>query len=290
MSASFPRLPEILIPGPSGDRSFRPPLVMGILNVTPDSFSDGGRHIGDAVERAEQMLADGADIVDVGGESTRPGAKAVTTDEEITRTAPVIAQLRKRGCRAPISIDTMKAAVAKAALDAGADIVNDVTAATHDSAMLPLCAARKCVLVLMHMRGTPRDMQARTDYAEVVGEVRDYLQARVQAAQGAGVARSRLWIDPGFGFAKLPQHNCELVARLEEIAQLGFPVLVGASRKSTLGQLTGRPVEDREPESLAAGLIAALNGASILRVHEPGPMKRALTVAQAMTQKTQGNG
>jgi dihydropteroate synthase len=290
MTAHFPNLNDILIPGPSGDRLFRPPLVMGILNVTPDSFSDGGRHSGNAVQHAERMLADGADVLDIGGESTRPGAAAVTVEEEIARTAPVIAELRKRGCLAPISIDTMKAAVAKAALDAGADIVNDVSAATHDPAMLFLCAERKCVLVLMHMRGTPRDMQTRTDYADVVGEVRHYLHARVEAAVKAGVTRQRLWIDPGFGFAKLPQHNCELVAGLEKLAQLGLPVLLGASRKSTLGQLTGRPVEDREPESLAAGLIAALNGASILRVHEPGPMKRALTVAQAMTQKTQGNG
>jgi dihydropteroate synthase len=289
MNVRFPKLPDIKIPGPSGDRLFRPPLVMGILNVTPDSFSDGGAHVQPA-EHALQMIADGADVIDIGGESTRPGASAVGVEEEIARTAPVITELRKRGCVAPISIDTMKAGVATAALDAGANIVNDVSAATHDPAMLALCAARKCVLILMHMRGDPRDMQKHTDYADLVGEVRNYLHARVEAAVKAGVARQRLWIDPGFGFAKLPQHNCELVARLDEIDQLGLPVMVGASRKSTLGHLTGRPVEDREPESLAAGLIAALNGASILRVHEPGPMKRALTVAQAMTQKTQGNG
>jgi dihydropteroate synthase len=148
--------------------------------------------------------------------------------------------------------------------------------------MLTLCAARGCVLILMHMRGTPRDMQQQTAYGDVVAEVRDYLAARAQAAQANGVVRERIWIDPGFGFAKLPPHNCLLVSRLGEIAQLGYPVLLGASRKSTLGQLTGRPVGDREPESMAAGLMAALNGASILRVHEPGPMKRALTVAQAM--------
>lgn len=285
MSASFPSLPDILIPGPAGDRPFRPPLVMGILNVTPDSFSDGGQlgGVGAAVAAADALLADGADILDIGGESTRSGAAAVSADDEIARTAPVIRELVARGCSAPISIDTMKVAVARAALDAGASIVNDVTAATHDPAMLSLCAEHGCVLVLMHMRGTPRDMQAQTDYADVVTEVRDYLAARVDAAVAAGVARHRLWIDPGFGFAKLPQHNCELVNALETLAGLGCPVLLGASRKSTLGQLTGRPVHDREPESLAAGLVGALKGASVLRVHEPGPMKRALIVAQAMT-------
>ncbi len=285
MSASFPSLPDILIPGPAGDRPFRPPLVMGILNVTPDSFSDGGQlgGVGAAVAAADALLADGADILDIGGESTRSGAAAVSADDEIARTAPVIRELVARGCSAPISIDTMKVAVARAALDAGANIVNDVTAATFDPAMLPLCAERGCVLVLMHMRGTPRDMQAQTDYADVVTEVRDYLAARIDAAVAAGVARHRLWIDPGFGFAKLPQHNCELVNALETLAGLGCPVLLGASRKSTLGQLTGRPVHDREPESLAAGLVGALKGASVLRVHEPGPMKRALIVAQAMT-------
>lgn len=285
MSASFPSLPDILIPGPAGDQPFRPPLVMGILNVTPDSFSDGGRlgGVGAAVAAADALLADGADIIDIGGESTRPGAAAVTAHDEIARTVPVIKALRDRGVTAPLSIDTMKAAVARAALDAGANIVNDVTAGTHDPAMLPLCAERGCVLVLMHMRGTPRDMQTRTDYPDVVGEVRDYLAARVEAAVAAGIARHRLWIDPGFGFAKLPEHNCELVNALETLAGLGCPVLLGASRKSTLGQLTGRPVNDREPESLAAGLVGALKGASVLRVHEPGPMKRALIVARAMT-------
>ncbi|MCG3182121.1 MAG: Dihydropteroate synthase [Planctomycetes bacterium] len=285
MSASFPSQPDILIPGPAGDQPFRPPLVMGILNVTPDSFSDGGRlgGVGAAVAAADALLAAGADIIDIGGESTRPGAAAVTADDEIARTVPVIKALRDRGVTAPLSIDTMKAAVARAALDAGANIVNDVTAGTHDPAMLPLCAERGCVLVLMHMRGTPRDMQTRTDYPDVVGEVRDYLAARVEAAVAAGIARHRLWIDPGFGFAKLPEHNCELVNALETLAGLGCPVLLGASRKSTLGQLTGRPVNDREPESLAAGLVGALKGASVLRVHEPGPMKRALIVARAMT-------
>jgi dihydropteroate synthase len=277
------------------DHFFRPapsplvapwPLVMGILNVTPDSFSDGGRLDGldAAVVAAEAMLADGADIIDIGGESTRPGADAVGAADEIARTAPVIRALRERGCVAPLSIDTMKAEVAEAALDAGADIVNDVTAGVHDPGMFALCAERGCVLILMHMRGTPRDMQARTDYIDVVREVGDYLRERAGIAVKSGVAREHVWIDPGFGFAKLPAQNCELIARLGEFVKLGFPVLVGASRKSTLGHLTGRPVDDRGPESLAAGLLAALRGASVIRTHEPGPMRRALTVARAMTQ------
>jgi len=277
MPAHFIARSDILI----GDRAFRAPLVMGILNVTPDSFSDGGAHA-DPVAHALRLAEEGADVLDIGGESTRPGAAAVTEDEERARTVPVISALRAQGCTTPISIDTSKAVVARAALDAGAQIVNDVSAGS-DPAMFRLCAERGCGLILMHMRGSPRDMQRQTDYADVVAEVKDYLAARAQAAQAAGVARERIWIDPGFGFAKLPAHNCELVARLDEIARLGYPVLLGASRKSTLGHLTGSPVHDREPESLAAGLMAALNGASILRVHLPGPMRRALTVAQAMS-------
>lgn len=290
MSVKFPSLPAIRIPGLPGDHAFTPPLVMGIVNVTPDSFSDGGNLTGTdaAVKYAERLIEDGADILDIGGESTRPGAHKVSIDEEIARTAPIVRTLRERGCTAPISIDTMKSEVAVAALDAGANILNDVTAGEHDDGMFRLCAARGCTLILMHMRGTPRDMQRQTEYADVVSEVRDYLQARVESAAAAGVARENVWIDPGFGFAKLPEHNCELVAKLGEIAALGLPVLLGASRKSTLGHLTGRPVTDREPESLAAALIGALNGASVLRVHEPGPVRRALAVAQAMTQGETG--
>lgn len=290
MSASFPKLPAIKIPGLSGDHAFTPPLVMGIVNVTPDSFSDGGKlsDVEAAIAHAERLLDEGADFLDIGGESTRPGAAEVSIDDEIARTAPVIRKLRERGCKAPISIDTMKAEVAEAALDAGANIVNDVTAGEHDQEMFRLCAARKCTLILMHMRGTPRDMQQQTDYTNVVSDVRTYLDARMDAAVQAGNPREHLWIDPGFGFAKLPRHNCELVAALSEFTKLGVPVLLGASRKSTLGHLTGSPVNDREPESLAAGIIGALNGASVLRVHQPGPMRRALSVVRAMTRGEAG--
>jgi dihydropteroate synthase len=255
---------------------------MGIVNVTPDSFSDGGRHMGEAaLAYALKLVEDGADILDIGGESTRPGAQPVPASDEIARTVPLIRALRQKGVSVPISIDTMKAEVAAAALDAGAELVNDVTAGS-DPAMFGLCARHKCLLILMHMQGTPRTMQQAPAYADVVGEVRDYLARRVQAAQDAGCARESLWIDPGFGFGKLPAHNLELLRRLPEFAVLGRPLVLGVSRKSTLGQLTDRPVNDREPESLTAGLIGAQHGASVLRVHEAGWMRRALVVARAL--------
>lgn len=260
------------------------PLVMGIVNVTPDSFSDGGRH--DSVQaglaHGLKLIADGADILDVGGESTRPGAAPVTPEQEQARVVPVIRALRAQGVKVPVSIDTRNASTARAALDAGADIVNDVSAATHDPRMLSLCAERHCVLILMHMKGDPTSMQQEPRYDDVVREVRDYLLGRVEAAVAAGCAREALWLDPGFGFGKLPEHNFALVRSLGELRATGHPVLLGVSRKSSLGRLTGRPVEDREPESLAAGLIGALKGASVLRVHEAGWMKRALRVAQAL--------
>ncbi|MCC6464721.1 MAG: dihydropteroate synthase [Planctomycetes bacterium] len=260
------------------------PLVMGIVNVTPDSFSDGGRYDApeQALQHASKLAQDGADILDIGGESTRSGAAAVSAADEIARTVPVIRALRERGVQLPISIDTSKAAVAEAALAAGANIVNDVTAGEGDPAMLPLCARAGCVVVLMHMRGTPRTMQQQTHYGDVVAEVRDYLASRLAAAVAAGCARRALMIDPGFGFGKLPEHNCRLVRELPVLAALQVPVLLGVSRKSTLGQLTGRPVEDREPESLAAALVGALKGAAVLRAHEPGPLKRAVAVLRAM--------
>ncbi len=266
------------------------PLLMGIVNVTPDSFSDGGKHAGagSAVQHAMKLVRDGADIIDIGGESTRPGAAPVDTQEEIARVVPVIREVRALAPNVAISIDTMKSQVASAALDAGADIVNDVTAGTIDPRILRVCAERECLLVLMHMVGTPRTMQDHPEYDDVVVEVRDYLAARAKAAENAGVPREHLWIDPGFGFGKLPRHNLELVARLGELTALGLPVLLGVSRKSTLGSLTGAPVQDREPESLAAGLMGALHAAAVLRVHEVGWMRRALTVARAM--QPQGDG
>lgn len=277
-------LPPQFLEVPSKPLASPWPLVMGIVNVTPDSFSDGGLYAGvdAAVEHGLRLAADGADMLDIGGESTRPGADAVSAVDEMARVVPVIRGLRERGVTLPFSVDTMKAEVAAAALDAGADMVNDVTAGTGDPAMFALCAERRCLLILMHMRGTPRTMQDTPQYDDVVSEVRDFLAARVEAAVDAGVPRDHLWIDPGFGFGKLPGHNLDLVRRLGEFAGLGLPVLLGMSRKSTLGGLTQRPVADREPESLAAGLMGALAGAAVLRVHNVAWMHRALTVARAM--------
>jgi len=259
------------------------PLVMGIVNVTPDSLSDGGKHdsADAAIAHGLKLVADGADILDIGGESTRPGAAPVTPDQEQARIIPVIKALASNRGGIPISVDTRNASTAQAALDAGARIVNDVSAATHDAAMLKLCAERNCVLVLMHMKGEPGTMQQEPKYSDVVAEVRDYLAARVEAAEKAGCRREALWVDPGFGFGKMPEHNFALVKHLDALKGLG-PVVLGVSRKSSLGKLTGRPVEDREPESLAAGLVGALKGAAVLRVHEVGWMKRALKVAQAL--------
>lgn len=281
-------LPEHFFRVPTDSMQTPWPLLMGIVNVTPDSFSDGGAFADrdKAVAHALRLVREGADVLDIGGESTRPGAAPVSAGDEIARVVPVIKEVRAR-VRTPISIDTMKAQVAQAALDAGADMVNDVSAGS-DPEMFRLCATRGCPLVLMHMQGTPRTMQADPRYTDVVVEVRDWLAARVEAAIAEGVARAHLWIDPGFGFGKLPAHNVALVRRLPELARLGLPLLLGVSRKSTLGKLTGAPVTDREPESLAAGLMAAMQGAAMLRVHEVGPMKRALQVARAMLAR--GNG
>ncbi|MHC4839540.1 MAG: dihydropteroate synthase [Planctomycetota bacterium] len=257
---------------------------MAILNVTPDSFSDGGQFIDvpSAIQQGVRLVNDGADILDIGGESTRPGAEPVDVGIELNRTIPVIEGLRANGVTVPISIDTMKSKVAKAAIAAGANIVNDVTAGTHDSSMLGVCGELGCNVVLMHMQGTPRSMQQDPVYEELLADIMEYLSGRIQEAETAGIKRERVWIDPGFGFGKLPEHNCELIRRLEEFTDLA-PVLIGVSRKSTLGRITGAEVNDRDAESLAGSLISALNGASVVRVHEPKSLYRALQVVRAMT-------
>jgi dihydropteroate synthase len=243
------------------------PRVMGILNITPDSFSDGGVHFdhSKAMHAALQMERDGAAIVDVGGESTRPGAQAVGAQEEIERVVPVIEEIRRRSDVA-ISIDTRKAAVARAALDAGADIVNDVSALAHDAGMAPLAAERGVPVVLMHMRGEPATMQQYAQYDDVVAEVRDELGGRIGAAHAAGI--QQIVVDPGIGFAKTGEHNLALLARLNELHALG-PILVGASRKAFIGNLTGRPAgPERMVGSLAAVAAAQRGGAAIVRVHD----------------------
>ena len=245
------------------------PLVMGILNVTPDSFSDGGVHFDHfkAVHAALSMEQSGATLVDIGGESTRPGAEPVTIDGEIARVVPIIEQVRRRS-DVVISIDTRKAAVARAALDAGADMVNDVSGLKGDPQMLPLVAARGVPAIIMHMRGEPRTMQQYAQYDDVVLDVARELIACLEAAMAAGIPASQLAIDPGLGFAKTMDHNLELLARAGELCALG-PLVIGASRKAFIGHLTGRAAgPDRMTGSLAAVAAAFRAGASIVRVHD----------------------
>ncbi len=255
---------------------------MGIVNVTPDSFSDGGLYLEAeaAIAHGHELIAEGADILDVGGESTRPGAAAVGAKEEIRRVVPVIEELAAAGA-VPVSIDTSKAEVAAAAVDAGATIVNDVTALS-DPAMASLCAERAVMLVLMHMQGSPRTMQEDPTYDDVVTDVRDFLGTRVESAVAAGVAEERIWIDPGIGFGKTVEHNLELIRRLGELRVLGRPILLGVSRKSFLGRLTGREVGDRLGASLAAAIAGVQAGAAGVRVHDVGPTRDALAVLDAL--------
>ncbi len=252
-------------------------LVMGIVNATPDSFSDGGAY--DPLARALQLAEEGADILDIGGESTRPGAAPVEAADERRRTEPVIRELARR-TRLPLSIDTRKAAVAAAALDAGAEIVNDVSGLAHDPGLGR--AAAGAALCLMHMRGTPADMQSRAVYSDVMGEVQQELIEALQRARAAGIAEERIAVDPGLGFAKTGEHNLTLLRRLRELAQLGRPLLAGASRKAFLGTATGKQAPDRLLGSVAAAVLAASNGAAIVRVHDVAATREALAVADAV--------
>jgi dihydropteroate synthase len=260
------------------------PRVMGVLNVTPDSFSDSGVHLDPeaAIGAALAMARAGADIVDVGGESTRPGAQPTLPAEEQARVVPVIRALAAAGIR--VSVDTRHASTMRAALDAGAAIVNDVTALSHDPAAAALVAACGCPVVLMHMRGDPATMNARAVYTDVAREVIDELALRIEAAERAGIAREAIAIDPGIGFAKLAPHSAELLRRLPELAVLRCPILVGVSRKSFIGRLGGEADPQlRLPGSMAAGLFAVSRGASILRVHDVAETIQALRVWQALT-------
>jgi dihydropteroate synthase len=256
--------------------------IMGIVNVTPDSFSDGGLFLEPerAIRHARELLAGGADLLDIGGESTRPGARAVTAEEELARVAPVIAGMRGNG--APISIDTSKLAVAEAALEAGAEIVNDVTALRAEPELAGLCAQRDCGLVLMHMRGTPRTMQENPTYDDVVDDVKAFLAERIEFATAAGVAEERIWIDPGIGFGKTVDHNLVLLRRLREVRGLGRPIVIGTSRKSFLGKLTGREVDERLGGTIASNVLALRAGADVFRVHDVAEVDQALRVAEAI--------
>ena len=266
------------------------PRVMGILNVTPDSFFDGGRHDDPdrAVERGRMLAAEGADIVDVGGESTRPGARAVDASVEIARVVPVVEALAAEGI--PVSVDTSKPEVMRAALAAGASMVNDVRALLEPGAM-EVVASSGAAVCLMHMRGTPESMQVETAYAHVVAEVRDFLARRAAACERAGIARNRIVVDPGFGFGKGVAENLALLRRLRDLVAAGYPVLAGLSRKSTIGAITGRSLGDRLAGSLAAALTAVERGAAIVRVHDVRETVDALRVyaaAAAVTDDSPG--
>jgi dihydropteroate synthase len=261
------------------------PLVMGIVNVTPDSFSDGGQFLDAeaAIAHGRELIAEGADILDIGGESTRPGADPVDAGEEIRRVIPVIEALAADGAR--VSIDTTKAEVARRALDAGATIVNDVSAFRFDPELPAVVAEAGATCVLMHMLGEPRTMQKDPRYEEVVTDVKRFLEERIAYATGAGVDEQSIWVDPGIGFGKTLDHNLELIARLDEIAAIGRPVVFGASRKSFLGKLTGRQVDERLAGTIAANIIAHERGARVFRVHDVGPTVDALKVAAATVRR-----
>jgi len=261
--------------------------IMGILNVTPDSFTDGGQHNApeSALTHAQQMLGQGADLIDVGGESTRPGALAVDPAEEIIRTAPVIAALRAAGLVLPISIDTRKTAVARAAIDAGASLVNDVSGFTFDPTLAAYCAAQNLPVCVMHAQGDPQTMQQDPRYDDVLLDVYDFLDARIAALEAAGIPRSHIITDPGIGFGKTQAHNLALLARLSLFHNLGCPILLGASRKKFIATLGKAPdIVARVHGSVAVALAGAAQGAQVLRVHDVFATGSALTLWQAATQ------
>ena len=258
------------------------PRVMGIVNVTPDSFADAGRRgagAAAAIAHCERLVGEGADLLDIGGESSRPGARPVSAADELARVRPVL--LAALGLGVPVSVDTCKPEVMREVLALGADIVNDIQALQAPGALDAVAAHGGCGVCLMHMRGDPQTMQTRADYADVVQEVADFLAARTDALQRLGVDAARIVVDPGIGFAKLPEHNLQLLARQHELLRVGRPLLVGWSRKSTLGALTGRAVDDRLGASVAAALAAVARGASIVRVHDVAPTVDALRVWHA---------
>jgi len=264
----------------------RRPAIMGILNVTPDSFSDGGRfdHLERAMARAREMIAEGADIIDIGGESTRPGAVEVEVEEEKDRVLPVIQALSSE-TDIPLSIDTRKAGVAEAAIQSGAAIINDVSGLHHDPGMWKVLQNTQAGAVIMHMRGTPANMRQLTEYQDVTGEIREYFRERLETAARFGLPQERFLLDPGIGFSKRSEHNLQLIARLPELAALSRPLLVGPSRKSFIGQILNREKsEDRLWGTAGAVAAAVVRGAAVIRVHDVAPMRDAAEVAAAIAE------
>jgi dihydropteroate synthase len=258
---------------------------MGVVNVTPDSFSDGGLFLDAdaAIAHGRRLADDGADYLDIGGESTRPGAEAVAAGEERARIEPVVAALAAAdGAGVPVSIDTSKLGVARAALDAGAAMVNDVTALRAEPEIADLCADRGCELVLMHMQGDPRTMQKNPVYDDVVEDVKASLSERIEFAVGRGVGEERIWIDPGIGFGKTLEHNLELLRRLGELRDLGCPLLIGTSRKTFIGKITGKEPDRRLGGSIASNVLAVARGADMVRVHDVAETCEALLTAEAI--------
>ena len=263
------------------------PLIMGIVNVTPDSFFDGGRYDTPdaAIAHAIRLVQEGADLLDIGAESTRPGAHPIEETEEMRRLVPVVRAVAG-AVSVPISIDTMKVAVAEAALDAGASIINDVTGLRGDADMVSIAAKTGAAVVLMHMQGTPQTMQQTPSYRDVVGEVSEFFAERIRFATSHGVARRQIVLDPGIGFGKLLENNLDLLAHLQAFAKYGCPLMIGVSRKGFLGQLTGRPVDDRLWGTAAAVALAVQQRAAIIRVHDVAAMLDVATVSAAITGRT----
>jgi dihydropteroate synthase len=260
----------------------RRPLLMGIVNVTPDSFSDGGRFFdsGAAIAHGLELAAQGADLLDVGGESTRPYSQPIDADEELRRVLPVVKALVDQS-RVPVSIDTSKAAVAEAAIDAGAEIINDVTALEADPAMAPLAARSGVGVCVMHMRGTPQTMQENPTYEDVVGEVLDYLRRRRDTLMVAGISQDRIALDPGIGFGKRTEHNVQLLAHAFRLHELGSPVLIGHSRKGFIGRVLDDPGADPLPGTIGVALALARQGVQVIRVHDVGPVRQAMLLFEA---------
>ncbi len=272
---------------------FQRPKIMGILNVTPDSFSDGGKlnSTAAAVKASIKMIEAGADIIDIGGESTRPGAKKVSIETEMNRTIPVIKALKtsiqKKGLQAEISIDTRKSQVAEKAIKAGADIWNDVSGLTYNDNSVDIAASLGCPVIIMHTQGSPETMQDDPSYDDVIGEIKLWLSTRVAVAVGSGIPLDKITIDPGIGFGKTLDHNLAILNQLKSLKDIGCKLLLGASRKSYISKIDGSPVQDRLGGSLATGLWGALNGADIVRVHDVHEMAQALKVWEAIETHTE---